>query len=623
MNLEIARSVEPEFVELLDSIPLKLREMDGIVQLDPLSIADQYFRENVADMSIDPNANVNSKSPLNFSSEIFKPILKFRSYYLLWKRLRDDWDRETADRIIRDSIEGALYFHDIVKIDCPYCFAPDTSFMMHQGRPYGWLPSLPPKKLSSFMGMLREVTLAYAQENAGAIGIANALINMAFYTKGHTDKEIEDELQQTIHIFHSTLRTGGDSAFTNISLFDAPTISETFKESRYPDFSRVADNMDEIMRVQMIYARFFARGSPENGRPYRFPVTTVNIKIGKDSKIIDREFFEKIADLNRDKCVFNWHIGEKIASCCRLTSDLSELKNQIRMDSFGNGGLSIGSHRVVTVNLHRVALIARKDKRDFFEVLENKMADAEKLLVVHKRILKDRIASGLLKFFNIGWANLNMFFSTFGFAGLHDAYEVHADCAGKELDKEVYVTFASKVLQALEVSAKDAGRRNKGFAFNVEEIPGENAGPKLAKKDSFLFGTERKLLSNQMVPLYENVSMFDRLDISARLMNIVSGGSILHLNIQDELTGGANRELLRRLIEDYKLPHFALNRGFSTCPNNHTATGIFEKCPVCGEKIATYTTRIVGFFTDTKDWIKVRREFEFPRRIWYNPSIEA
>ena len=73
---------------------------------------------------------------------------------------------------------------------------------------------------------------------------------------------------------------------------------------------------------------------------------------------------------NKERGAFNIHVGEKVATCCRLTSDLSKLKDQIRMDSFGNGGLSIGSHRVVAVNLHRVALVARDTGTSFKSVLK-------------------------------------------------------------------------------------------------------------------------------------------------------------------------------------------------------------------------------------------------------------
>lgn len=683
MAFTIGNKIDANFVAMIESLPEELKKLEGINDIDPFSIADEYFFKPVADMSIDPNANITGKSPVNFYSEISKPQLKLRSYYLLWISLLKRYGSYNASEILMSVFTGLLYFHDITKLDVPYCFAPDTSFLMLEGRPYGWLPSAPPNKMRSFMGQLREMTMDYSQENAGAIGIANALVNLAYYTRNkreqlylladsfdgkmpmryraellvrsfsdnedkfsHTltkildsivyengdsqetlykvadfllNREIEDEIQQTIHIFHNTFRVGGDSPFTNVSLFDMPTIMDVFKNNFYPDGSRVVDNLAEIMNVQFIYAQFFAKGSPVTGKPYRFPVTTINIKTNAEGKIIDQDFFRQMAELNREKCIFNWHIGEKIASCCRLTSDLAALKEQIRMDSFGNGGLSIGSHRVVTINLHHLALMASKENKSFFTLLNDAMSQAKKLLIVHKEdILKERVKSGMLKFFNINWANLNMFFSTFGFTGLYDAFQVLASHLGQESDLDTYAKFASAVLDSMEAYAKESGKQHDGFAFNVEEIPAENASPKMAKKDNFVFNTNIELLSNQMIPLYHDTDIFTRLKISSKLMNKVSGGSILHLNVADQLTEGANIELLRRIIEDYKIPHFALNKGFSTCVNGHTTVGLVDECPECKGTIDTYTTRVVGFFTDTKDWIKARREWEFPKRRWYD-----
>ena len=75
---------------------------------------------------------------------------------------------------------------------------------------------------------------------------------------------------------HNTFRIGGDSPFTNISLFCTNTIKQAFKDAFYPDFSKPTDNIEEIMWVQYLYAEFFAKGSPITGKNYRFPVTTIN-----------------------------------------------------------------------------------------------------------------------------------------------------------------------------------------------------------------------------------------------------------------------------------------------------------------------------------------------------------
>lgn len=713
INLNIGSQVDDEFKQLIASIPTPLKNISGIEELDPFILAEKFFQSgNVADASIDPNANMSGKSPVSFQSEIFKPQLKYRSYYEMWKRLRDTVGLEEANKCIRSCVDLGLYFHDVTKIDEPYCFAFDTSFMMQQGRPYGWLPSVAPKRSNSFMSQLVECTMDMSQEHAGAIGIANLIVNLAYYTRKERaalhnrlqyqldtwptdqdsvflrsalvnslltymsglgmsnaepdgtmevpallkdlvcdflekggmpdinevwamadkvyDKYVQNLFQNFVHIMHNTFRVGGDSPFTNMSLFDRLTFQTVFGDAKYPDFSAVVDNYDEISHLQDIFVDFFHLGSPTNGKNYRFPVSTINIKTNAQGKIEDKEFFRQMILKNKTRGAFNIHVGEKVATCCRLTSDLAALKDTIRMDTFGNGGLSIGSHRVVAVNLHRVALETNANggniQEAFNTTLDTMLERAEMLLVAHKRLLKERVDQKFLKFFNIGWEDLNMFFSTIGYTGLIDAYAVLRgltieQIVADEAELNGYVDFASGVIDHMEAFASAAGKRHKGYTFNVEEIPAENASPKMAQADNVIYANADgyqpvELLSNQMIPLYCEVPLMKRLEISGRLMNKVSGGSILHLNLTEQVTDEAYVELVTKMIEEYKIPHFALNVGSSSCPNGHTTPGIYQYCPECGAEIVDWTIRVVGFNTDVSDWARERRE-EFKRRQFY------
>ena len=73
----IGSQIEPEFIQLVNSLPEGIRKIEGIADIDPFDLAKAYMEApEVADMSVDPNANVGGKSPVNFNSEIFKPDRK-------------------------------------------------------------------------------------------------------------------------------------------------------------------------------------------------------------------------------------------------------------------------------------------------------------------------------------------------------------------------------------------------------------------------------------------------------------------------------------------------------------------------------------------------------------------
>ena len=726
INPVIGSSVDENFKKLVASVPMELKKIQGIAELDPFKLSEKFFQStNVADASIDPNANMGDKSPVSFSSEIFKPQQKYQGYYELWKKDRELFGEDTANSDISDCLNGALYFHDITKYNIPYCFAFDTSFLLTEGRPYGWLQSSEPKRSSSFIGNLVETTMDLSQEHAGAIGIANLLVNLAYFTRKERkqlhevleqtfnlfvqtdsenydeeileisivnnirlfmsglgidenileefltcdpingcgrfdytkackmadkvyDKYIQNLLQNFVHVMHNTFRVGGDSPFTNLSIFDKYTFEAVFDTPLYPDFSPVKENYEEVQHLQKIFVDFFSKGSPITGKNYRFPVVTANIKTWSEEdaaanlcseeqvgQISDKEWFDWIVEENRKRGAFNLHAGEKVATCCRLTSDLSALKDSIRVDSFGNGGLSIGSHRVVAINLHRVALetVYKSEDQDkplieeFQENLVKYLDKSRNLLVSHKEILKEMVERKFLKFFNVGWEDLNMLFSTIGYTGLIDAYSALYGCSIEEITQdpiltENYIDFAANTINLMEKYARKYGKENEGYAFNVEEIPGENAAPKMAEADNFLFGNhpdyqERDLLSNQMIPLYTELGLFDRLEISGKLMNLVSGGSILHVNLTEEVTPAAYHELIRLIFEEYKIPHIGVNVGSTHCSKGHTTQGIFrDKCPECGNTELDWTMRVVGFQTPVSSWSSARKK-DFMKRQFY------
>ena len=63
--------------------------------------------------------------------------------------------------------------------------------------------------------------------------------------------------------------------------------------------------------------------------------------------------------------------------------------------------------------------------------------------------------------------------------------------------------------------------------------------------------------------------------------------------------------------------YFAYNTKISSCKNEHGFYG--EICPVCGEPVSEYFTRVVGFLTPVSTWSKERRQ-EYGERKWFNEN---
>jgi ribonucleoside-triphosphate reductase (formate) len=615
--------LEGEFINILSDIPEYIREIDGINDLDPFSFRLKFLdsMECVADNSVDPNANMDSKSPVSLTAEMFKPLQKVDGLHVLWRHLKVKYGDEIAQKCVDAMINGLLYFHDSTKTHIPYCVAASSYRILTDGLPFGAMPK-PPKRADSYTNQTIEFIMQMAQEVAGAVAVPDYFVNYAWFSKREERNAyaIKQDQERLVFTVNNNFRVGGDSPFTNLPIFDETTFKRLFADAYFPDGSAVVDYWDEVNRVQDIFCEWFSEG--HHGLPYKFPVVTANIAADDQGKVIHEDHLEKMMVYNKKLGSFNFYVGEKLASCCRLTSDFEVMRANIRFNSgFGNGGLNIGSHRVVAVNLHRVALDAKYlNGKSFFTRLDEATELAGYLLDIHRGILAKRISQGFLRFFNHKWLHLNMFFSTLGQVGLADAVR---SLTGHGTSSVVGLASAKEILAFMESKAGDFTKRY-GCAFNVEECPAEGAAAKLAKKDAFYFkeyvheSDLPTLLANQTVPLDESVDLVTRAKAMGELMQM-SGGSIAHFNIIDDDPDPHSMFLFaKRLIGECNIPHFALNFGLSVCADDreHVTHHLTDTCSICGGDISEQVTRVVGYFVPVSKWGKPRRKALGDRKFY-------
>ncbi len=323
---------------------------------------------------------------------------------------------------------------------------------------------------------------------------------------------------------------------------------------------------------------------------------------------------------------------------CRLTQSLDDMR-KYNQDSFGNGGLNIGSTHVVTINLPRIAVRTNyilsesvgeetneDRKRTITSILERLMNDAALILDTHRnRILSKRIEQGFFPLIDVGLVDVDTMFSTFGFTGVPEFVEI----LGYDITSEEGIAIAGFVMDKMdELSLKISDEY--GYAFNVEEVPAESASVTLRDLDVLKYGDDyaefigKEMYSNQFVPLTYDVPIIDRVTITGRLMAKATGGAIMHLNLDERITNESTMENLIRWVISKGVQHFAINYGFSRCVNGHSTPGIVEKCSDCSGEIEDYLTRIVGYFVPVKSWNKRRQLHDFPNRVAYyvNGDVE-
>ena len=137
------------------------------------------------------------------------------------------------------------------------------------------------------------------------------------------------------------------------------------------------------------------------------------------------------------------------------------------------------------------------------------------------------------------------------------------------------------------------------------------------RKDKFFYPDadiyDLPLYGNQFIPLGIKTTLQERIRIQALFDGFCNGGSILHANIDAPFDSFEKAWKMTNYIAEQGVTYFAFNTKIQACENNHGFYG--TTCPTCGKPIATEYTRVVGFNTPVKTWMKARLA-EYTMRKW-------
>ena len=166
-------------------------------------------------------------------------------------------------------------------------------------------------------------------------------------------------------------------------------------------------------------------------------------------------------------------------SNCRLINDIELFSMGGQVNSFGGTGLSLGSHRVATINLRRISLECSSFD-DYLSRLKDRMDSAADILIAHRALLKDLVKKGVEPFVENGWLDLDKMFSTFGIMGYYEAVEDLKKRFGENRD------YLEEILVFINNYARELTKERKNI-FNIEQIPGESMCARLAEADKLIF----------------------------------------------------------------------------------------------------------------------------------------
>ena len=654
IQIKLKRDFVSQYNKLQDEYGSYMARLNGFAsgQLSYTDFIDNFIdRDTVADASIDSNSNVSSKDIVTLEREMSKPHKKLLSFNKIYYEIQKKYGFYKANKWLRSEWIGFLYMHDADSASLRhYCFAYSLKDVAEKGLYF--LPGrkpCPAKHLITFVDFIKEFINYTSNRSSGAVGLPDLLPYMFYFWKKDVDNDYlgiktsgneryyaDQAFQRFIYAVNQNfMRDSSQSAFTNTSVFDRPYFEALFGGSEFPDGTFMIDYEEEIIEFQKWYMKVMSEIRSET--MFTFPVSSISLLKKTDAKaddpvddfFVDPEFAKWAVKHNMVWSDSNLFIDDSVTSlsnCCRLKSDISNLGY---FNSIGGTALKVGSVKVGTINLARIALESNT-KEEYITLLKEYVWLDLMALDRVRHIIKRNVQKGLLPNFTHGLVDFEHLYNTIGFIGIYETMKkfgyTYQDEFGNVFYKDDAYIFGKEIFEIMRsVADQFIARYNCDYQINTEQIPGESAADKLMKKDKFFFGDadiyDLPLYGNQFIPLGIQTTGKERIKAQAAFDSYCNGGSILHYNIDAPFTDYNKAMKLTKYIASQGVTYFAFNTRIQTCEDNHAFYG--KTCPVCGKPVYAEYTRIAGFYTKISSWSEQRKE-EYKLRKWATkPELDS
>ena len=527
------------------------------------------------------------------------------------------WLSEIYDHEIAEAHRSAaLHLHDLSMLT-GYCAGWSLKQLIQEG--LGGVPgkitSSPASHLSTLCNQMVNFLGIMQNEWAGAQAFSSFDTYLAPFVKvdNLSQKEVKQCIQSFIYGVNTPSRWGTQAPFSNITLdwvcpkdlSNLPAIVG----GKELDFT-YGECQKEMDMVNKAFIEIMIEGDA-NGRGFQYPIPTYSITRDFDWSETENNklLFEMTAKYGTP--YFSNYINSDMepsdvrSMCCRLRLDLRELRK--KSGGFFGSGESTGSIGVVTINLPRIAYLA-KDEADFYARLDKLMDIAARSLKTKRTVITKLLDSGLYPYTKRYLGTFENHFSTIGLVGMNET-GLNAAWLRKDLTHEETQAFARDVLNHMRTRLSDY-QEQYGDLYNLEATPAESTAYRFAKHDKEQYPDIITANENGK-PYYTNSShlpvgysedVFSALDVQDELQTLYTSGTVFHAFLGEKLPDWkAAATLVRKIAENYKLPYYTMSPTYSVCKNHGYLAGEVYTCPHCGEKTEVYS-RITGYYRPVQNW---------------------
>lgn len=509
--------------------------------------------------------------------------------------------------------QGFIHIHDLSHPIVGYCAGWSLEDLIKEGfnADDKNVYCRPAKHLRTLYKQMNNFLFTLANEWAGAQAFNSVDTFSAGYIKHEqlTDEEIYYILEGLIYDLNVKTRHGSQTPFTNFSMDlvipddmkGRPVlIGDTEADFTYNDCQKEMDRFNKILTEIMI-------AGDGMGKPFTFPIVTYSITPdfpwGSElSKAIftfadecNSPYFSNFINSNNNP-------SDVRSMCCRLRLDLTQLINA-GGGLFGSGDKT-GSLGVVTLNLPRIAYIARTKDEDALKSFNIKLSDnissnyfdmvsyfaelARESLLIKRKYVNRSLNAGLLTFTKRYLGSFDKHFNTIGVNGGNEACK---NLLGVDITDEKGKILMVETLNQLLDKCRKWQEKDKILLWNLEATPAEGASTRFAKLDKKQFpdiitgnNTDTFYTNSTQLPDDYTDNVFEVFKHQNELQPLYTSGTVQHIYLNEPTHNWRVIEnLVCKLFTNFELPYLSispditvcpicgrLEKNYDYCPNNHT-----------------------------------------------------
>ena len=515
IEIKLNKDFERFFNVLKEEYGDDFAELNGLSEskLSYNDFMDNFVaKKTVSDSSIDGSSNVHNKDIVTLRSEMSKPHEKLMAYSKIFYEYKKEFGLREAKKWMELEWNKALYLHDAnTSTFIPYCFAYDISKLAEEGLFYldRHRKPEPPKHLETFVDFVKEFINFTSNRTSGACGLPNLIPYMYYFwlkdvKSGHYPRCQNEEtfakshIQRLIYAFNQPYtRDGIQSAFVNTSIFDGEYFDALFGGSVFPNGEPMMEHKEGILKFEKWFLEEMA-AIKDRGRMFTFPVNTISL-LKQNGEFVDKEFAEWASNHNKrwnDSNIFADNSVTSLSNCCRLKSDIAELGY---FNSIGGSALKVGSVKVSTINLARIAYEAKGKESRYLSILKDRLIVDMKLLHIVRKIIKRNVEKGLLPNFQEGVIDFEHLYNTVGINGIYETMKffnyTYVDEFGNTMYKDEAMEFGKKIFEVIHATIAEFVA-DKDYKVNCEQVPAETAAVKFIEADKLLYPDQTVLVTH-------------------------------------------------------------------------------------------------------------------------------